>query len=63
MPCNVGLWIKDQPDKFLVYIDAEYISELGARLIETALDLNIANWKRAPDRKQRIRNLLRVHTG
>ncbi|MFP8944768.1 hypothetical protein ACLIYM_25500 [Streptomyces fenghuangensis] len=63
MPYDTGLWIRDRPNKFIVYIDAELITELGARLIEAALNNNIANWTRSPNRRRRVRDLLHVHTG
>lgn len=61
MPHNTDLWIRDLPDRFLVYIDAELISEQGARCIQAALDTNIGNWRRNPE--GRMRDLLQVHTG
>jgi hypothetical protein len=48
MPLGVVVWIDDRPDRVAIYIDAEEITECGARFLQRALSANTrqGHWHR-----------------
>ncbi|MCP3820135.1 hypothetical protein NLX86_19140 [Streptomyces sp. A3M-1-3] len=61
MPHNVGMWVHDDPDQFVIIIDEDLITEDGAKLLQAACNLVVHHWQRLPTVTDRAR--LRLHTG
>jgi hypothetical protein len=49
MPCNVDIWVDDDPDYFAVYIDESLITERGAALLQAVLRAHRHRWQRLDD--------------
>lgn len=46
MPYGALIWIDDRPRKFTVYIDESVITDLGAQVLESALNYIVQFWRR-----------------
>jgi hypothetical protein len=48
MPLGVVVWVDDRPDQVDIYIDADLIKEVGARVLQLALAANTGqgHWRR-----------------
>lgn len=48
MPCGAAVWVDDRPDRVAIYIDAQEITECGARILQRALSANArqGHWRR-----------------
>ncbi|MFJ7176475.1 hypothetical protein ACIQXA_08705 [Streptomyces massasporeus] len=50
MPFQVKVWVEDcDSGDFNVYVDAELVSEPGARDLEMVLNTTITGWRRLDD--------------
>lgn len=61
MPHGVQLFIQDEPDFFIVWIDHSLISEEGAQLLGDILTFSVRNWNRTPNYVSRPQ--LKLHIG
>lgn len=46
MPCNVEIWVVDEPDSFTVYVDRNLITARGAIALQEMLRSTITGWRR-----------------
>ncbi|MEU1273076.1 hypothetical protein [Streptomyces sp. NPDC005799] len=46
MPCNVDIWVDDDPGYFAVYIDKRLITDEGAASLQAVLRQHIKGWQR-----------------
>lgn len=61
MPCNVDIWVDDDPGYFAVYIDEALISERGAALLQAILRAHRPRWQRLDE--SFVSRTLRAITG
>lgn len=46
MPCNVDIWVDDDPECFAVYIDKKLITKPGAAALQAILRAHRPRWQR-----------------
>jgi len=46
MPCNVDIWVDDDPGHFAVYIDKSLITQQGAASLQAILRSHRPRWQR-----------------
>jgi hypothetical protein len=61
MPFDVAVWVQRSPGGTIIRVDADLVTDEGARLLAAAFNCNHHRWQRAP--KEADRPTLTVHTG
>ncbi|MEU2603205.1 hypothetical protein [Streptomyces albus] len=61
MPHDTQVFIQDEPDMFIIWMDVSLISEEGARLLGEILTFSVRNWNRTPNCVTRPQ--LKLHIG
>lgn len=61
MPCNVDIWVDDDPAYFAVYIDESLITERGAASLQALLRSHRPRWQRLDE--STVYHALRAITG
>lgn len=61
MPCNVDIWVDDDPEYFAVYIDESMITERGAASLQAILRSHRPRWQRLDE--SLVYRTLRAITG
>lgn len=61
MPHGAKIYVRDDTDAYIIYMDSTVISAEGARFLECTLNVSITHWHRTPTRITRPH--LRLLTG